>query len=59
MRNLKNGDVKLVKGPITYMLSETEELWNKPLDPEIEKLLQLNLSGSDSIPDESDTKIGK
>jgi hypothetical protein len=32
------------------MLKEYEELWDKSLQPEVEKLLQLNLSGVDYIP---------
>jgi major vault protein len=50
VRDLGNGEVKLVKGPQTYMLKENEELWNKALSPEIEKLVGLNSSGIDYIP---------
>ena len=33
VRDLWSGQVKLVKGPQTYLLNEFEELWNKELDP--------------------------
>jgi len=39
VRNLRKGDVKLVKGPQTYMLKEDEQLWEKILPPTIENLL--------------------
>jgi len=42
VRDLWNGQVKLVKGPQTYMLKEYEELWQKTLPVEIEELLSLN-----------------
>jgi hypothetical protein len=50
VRDLWNGQVKLVKGPQTYLLKEYEELWEKELQPEVERLLQLNQSGIDYIP---------
>jgi major vault protein len=50
VRDLETGEVKLVKGPQTYMLKESEELWNKLLSAEIEKLVGLNSSGIDYIP---------
>lgn len=36
VRDLWNGQVKLVKGPQTYLLKEYEELWSKNLQPEVE-----------------------
>ena len=42
VRDLWNGEVKLVKGPQTYMLKEHEELWNKVVSAEVESLLALN-----------------
>lgn len=50
MRDLRSGQVKLVKGPQTYLLNENEELWNKLLSPEVEQLLALNSAGIDYIP---------
>jgi len=47
---LWSGQVKLVKGPQTYLLNEYEELWNKDLAPEVEQLLALNSAGIDYIP---------
>lgn len=58
VRDLWNGQVKLVKGPQTYMLKEFEELWDKDLQPEVEKLLALNQSGFDYIPAQDDGKGG-
>jgi len=40
------------------MLNETEELWNKILLPDIEKLIGLNSSGIDYIPATVDNKGG-
>jgi hypothetical protein len=42
--------VKLIKGPQTYLLKDYEELWNKTLQPDVEKLLALNSAGIDYIP---------
>lgn len=50
VRDLETGEVKLVKGPQTYLLKANEELWNKILTPEIENLIGLNSSGIDYIP---------
>lgn len=50
VRDLETGEVKLVKGPQTYLLKANEELWNKTLTPEIENLVGLNSSGIDYIP---------
>lgn len=58
VRDLWNGQVKLVKGPQTYMLKEYEELWEKDLQPEVERLLQLNQAGIDYIPASDDGKGG-
>lgn len=38
VRDKKNGEVKMIKGQ-TYMLSSNEELWEKPLDDIVEKLI--------------------
>jgi len=38
------------------MLRENEELWNKVLTPEIEKLVGLNSSGIDYIPASENAK---
>lgn len=40
------------------MLKEYEELWQKDLQAEVEKLLQLNQSGIDYIPAQDDGKGG-
>jgi hypothetical protein len=50
VRDLRSGQVKLVKGPQTYLLNENEELWSKNLTPEVEQLLSLNSAGIDYIP---------
>jgi len=55
---LWSGQVKLVKGPQTYLLNEYEELWNKDLAPEVEQLLALNSAGIDYIPSQGDGKGG-
>lgn len=39
VRNLNSGEVDLVEGPTTFMLGEHEVLWQKIMEPEIEKLL--------------------
>jgi len=39
VRNTQDGKVRLIKGPQTFMLGETEEYWNKILDPQVENLL--------------------
>jgi major vault protein len=54
IRNLKNGEVKLVKGPQTYLLNENEQLWEKILTPQVEELLAQNNSGSDYVPAQQD-----
>jgi len=38
------------------MLNETEELWSKELNPDVEKLIALNSSGIDYIPASVDNK---
>ena len=58
MRDLWNGEVKLVKGPQTYLLKEYEELWDKTCQADIEMLLALNSSGVDYIPAQDDGKGG-
>jgi major vault protein len=50
VRDLESGEVKLVRGPQSYLLKEHEELWSKLLDNEIEQLVGLNSSGVDYIP---------
>ena len=50
VRDLRTGEVKLVKGPQTYLLGEHEELWEKILEADVEKLVALNSSGIDYIP---------
>ena len=50
VRDLWSGEVKLVRGPQTYLLKEHEELWSKLMPPEIEQLVGLNSSGIDYIP---------
>ncbi len=40
VQNIFSGIVKLVKGPQTYSLGADEKLWEKHLDPKIEKLLK-------------------
>lgn len=47
VRDLWSGQVKLVRGPQTYLLNEYEELWEKELQPQIEYLIGLNLAGVD------------
>lgn len=39
VRDLWDGQVKLIKGPQTYMLKEYEELWQKILPPDVDQLL--------------------
>jgi len=56
VRDLKTGEVKLVKGPQTYMLGENEELWNKALSADVERLVGLNSSGVDYIPASENAK---
>lgn len=58
VRDLWNGQVKLVKGPQTYLLNEYEEVWEKSTSPDIEQLLALNASGVDYIPSSDDGKGG-
>ena len=45
VRNKRTGEVKMIKGT-TYMLSEEEELWEKILSEEVEKLIS---EGVDSM----------
>lgn len=41
VRNIQNGELKLVSGPQAYMLSPYEELWEKDLPPIVEELLAI------------------
>lgn len=50
VRDLWTGEVKLVKGPSSYLLKENDELWEKTFPPDIEALVALNASGVDYIP---------
>jgi major vault protein len=59
MRDLKNGEVKLVKGPQIYMLTEYEELWVKNLIPEVEKLVALNKQGIDYMSNNMQDEINR
>ena len=54
----------MVKGPLTYLLNEHEELWDKILPPEVEMLLDLNIQGAHSTSkhfavDYHEEKIGR
>jgi major vault protein len=40
VRDMKNGELKLVSGPQAYMLTPYEELWSKELPPLVEDLLE-------------------
>lgn len=42
VRDVKTGEVKLVKGPQTYLLNNHEQEWEKVLDPTVEMLLAHN-----------------
>lgn len=39
VRNLKTGEVNLVRGPTTFLLGEREAFWEKIMSPAVEKLL--------------------
>lgn len=39
VRNIKTGELSLVRGPQTYLLSPYEQLWEKELPPIVEELL--------------------
>ena len=39
VRDIQTGELKLVSGPMAYMLSPYEELWEKPLPPVVEELI--------------------
>lgn len=39
VRDLWSGEVKLVRGPRTYLLKEHEEFWEKHVEPAVEQLL--------------------
>lgn len=39
VRNFRSGEVRLIKGPQTYLLSSNEYLWAKPIDILVEELL--------------------
>lgn len=48
VRDIKNGELRLVRGPQAYMLPPYEELWEKDLPPVVETLLaQRSDSGVD------------
>ena len=40
IRNVQTGELRLERGPQSYMLSPYEELWEKELPPVVEQLLQ-------------------
>lgn len=50
IRNMNTGEVRLEKGPKTYLLKEDEELWNKVLSSVTEKLLAQNAAGRSFVP---------
>jgi major vault protein len=58
VRNMQKGDVKLVRGPTTYMLNENEEAWDKELDVETERLIMENATGAKGTRAVSDGKGG-
>lgn len=39
VRNIKTGELSLIRGPQTYLLSPYEQLWEKELTPVVEELL--------------------
>ena len=39
VRDLKSGEVKLVRGPNTFLLGEHESFWQKIMEPDVERLL--------------------
>ena len=39
VRDHNSGEVKLVRGPKTFLLGENESFWEKKMSPEIERLL--------------------
>ena len=39
VRHLKTGEVKLVRGPNTFLLGEHESFWKKIMEPDVERLL--------------------
>jgi major vault protein len=42
VRDIKTGELKLVRGPQAYLLTPYEELWQKDLPPDVENLLSTN-----------------
>ena len=40
VQDCKTGKVKTVEGPQSYLLKETEALWEKELTPEVERMLK-------------------
>lgn len=45
VRNLKTGEVTLVRGPKTFLLGEREAFWEKIMSPEVERLLSSQNQG--------------
>ena len=45
VRDLKSGEVKLVRGPTTYLLEENESFWEKIMSNEVERLLTQSNQG--------------
>lgn len=45
IRELKSGEVKLVKGPCTFLLGENETFWEKVMEPDAEKILTKSNQG--------------
>jgi major vault protein len=41
VRDLTTGEVILVRGPMTFLLGERQAFWEKPLTPEVERLLNV------------------
>lgn len=39
VRDLKSGEVKLVRGPNTFLLGEGQSFWQKIMEPDVERLL--------------------
>jgi major vault protein len=39
VRDLKTGEVSLVRGPKTFLLGENQSFWEKRMEPEVERLL--------------------
>lgn len=54
VRDLKSGEVSLVRGPKTFLLGENEAFWEKIMEPEVERLLTTSNQGF--IPLQADDK---